>query len=374
MSLFPCKPELKLASLTVLPLRFSGAVNSGKSNRETRKRLLRRLASPRLRTWIRQRFVPGYIPRTATDLASIIRRIKPDILHAMRIPYEGMLTAQALFSSDPFQVPFLISVWGNDFTLHAPSTKKMMDLTRLTLKIADGLHTDCIRDQVYAEVWGFNTKDKRTKVLPGSGGVQMDRFSLPHQETGLVVINPRGIRAYIRNDTFFKSIPLILNKYPEIKFICPNMAGQHDAENWVEKLSIRESTTLLPFLDRNRMADLFKQSKIVVSPSEHDGTPNTLLEAMACGCFPIAGDIATIREWITPGVNGLVFNPSKPEDLAERICLVLENGELLDRARYLNVSLVKDRAEYHSTMQKADEFYQELIRFKNPKNASLKSL
>jgi len=198
----------------------------------------------------------------------------------------------------------------------------------------------------------------------------MDRFFPPIKEPGLVVINPRGMRAYIRNDTFFKSIHLVLKECPDVEFVCPNMAGQHEAEYWVEKLSVKESTTLLPFQDRNFMADLYKRSRIVVSPSEHDGTPNTVLEAMACGCFPIAGDIDTIREWITPGFNGLVFNPSNPEDMAGSILLALKNAELLDRAREHNVSLVKEKAEYSSTMQKADEFYQELIQLKSPKLSS----
>ena len=33
----------------------------------------------------------------------------------------------------------------------------------------------------------------------------------------------------------------------------------------------------------------------------HDGTPNTLLEGMACGCLPVAGDLDSIREWLKPG-------------------------------------------------------------------------
>jgi glycosyltransferase involved in cell wall biosynthesis len=57
-----------------------------------------------------------------------------------------------------------------------------------------------------------------------------------------------------------------------------------------------------------KWADVFRGAQIVVSPSIHDGTPNSLLEAMACGCFPVAGDLESIREWITHGQNGLLFD------------------------------------------------------------------
>jgi len=180
-----------------------------------------------------------------------------------------------------------------------------------------------------------------------------------------VVINPRGIRVYVRNDTFFSSIPLVLDRHPEVKFLCPDMKGENEAEKWVSSLGIGNSVELLPFKAREAMADLYKQASIVVSPSLHDGTPNTLLEAMACGCFPIAGDIASIREWITPGYNGLVFDPSDPKILANNICLVLENKALHMRVKNHNVSLIKERAEYHTCMGKAVDFYRDLIYLKN---------
>jgi glycosyltransferase involved in cell wall biosynthesis len=30
---------------------------------------------------------------------------------------------------------------------------------------------------------------------------------------------------------------------------------------------------------------------------------------MACGCYPVVGDIESLREWITPGVNGSLIDP-----------------------------------------------------------------
>lgn len=52
------------------------------------------------------------------------------------------------------------------------------------------------------------------------------------------------------------------------------------------------------------MAELFRLSSVAVSPSLHDGTPNTLLEAMDCGCIIVTGDIESVREWINDGENG----------------------------------------------------------------------
>ena len=51
---------------------------------------------------------------------------------------------------------------------------------------------------------------------------------------------------------------------------------------------------------------------MTVSPSTHDGTPNTLLEGMACGSFPIVGDLESLREWIEPGLTGSWWIPTTP--------------------------------------------------------------
>jgi glycosyltransferase involved in cell wall biosynthesis len=117
-------------------------------------------------------------------------------------------------------------------------------------------------------------------------------------------------------------------------------------------LGIRAAVELLPKVARPQMAELFRQAQAVLSITTHDGTPNTLLEALACGCFPIAGDLEALREWITPGVNGLLVDPGDPEALAEAILQALGDGELRARAREENLRLVRERAEYGKVMRR----------------------
>jgi glycosyltransferase involved in cell wall biosynthesis len=139
------------------------------------------------------------------------------------------------------------------------------------------------------------------------------------------------------------------------------MKGQAEAEKWVNSLDIGGSVELLPRQTRTEMGALFRQAQVVVSPSTHDGTPNTLLEAMACGCTPVAGDLDSIREWITPGINGLLVDPGDPQELAEAICEVLGNPELRIRARDLNQVIIRERAEYNGVMEAAHSFYTRLL-------------
>src|SRR3989304_4436940 len=113
------------------------------------------------------------------------------------------------------------------------------------------------------------------------------------------------------------------------------------------------------------MADLFRRSRVVVSPTTHDGTPNTLLEAMACGCLPIAGDLESLREWITPGVNGLLVDPGDARALAGAILTALEQPELRRQAVSHNLNLIAERAEHSKVMAEAQRFYRSICEQKH---------
>jgi glycosyltransferase involved in cell wall biosynthesis len=348
-STFTCSPDFPLTGLQVIPVAFSGLKKASQRPGTAPARTVG------LRTTIRQWFGPLTIRRAASQLRSFIERVKPDLVHAMRIPYEGMMAADAYTGT-----PLLVSTWGNDFTLHASSTRLMSHYTRWTMQVADALHADCQRDVRLAREWGFGP-GKPSLVAPGNGGIQTEVFYPPASPVqDPVIINPRGFRPYVRNDVFFRAIPLVLAKQPEARFIFNLMAGEPQALAWIQELNIGHAVELLPPQTHAQMAESFRRAQIVASPSIHDGTPNTLLEGIACGCFPVAGDLESIREWITPSENGLLFDATDHRSIAEAILTALENKNLRRNAAGLNQNIISERAEYRHNMERAEKSYRQV--------------
>jgi len=349
-STFACSVDFPLNGFEIVPVAFSAY------KKATQRPGTAPARTVGLRTAIRQWFGPMTIRRAADRLRGFIERVKPDLVHAMRIPYEGMLAADAYDG-----IPLIVSIWGNDFTLHAPSTRLMSHYTRWTMQVADALHADCQRDVRLAREWGFDEK-KPDLVAPGNGGIRTGVFYPPAIPVEApIIINPRGFRPYVRNDVFFRAIPLVLEEQPNAKFVFALMASESQALQWVQELGVTHAVELLPPLSHSQMGDVFRRAQIVASPSIHDGTPNSLLEGIACGCFPIAGDLESIREWITPDENGLLFDANHPRSIADAILTAVKNENLRHQAAGLNQNMIAARAEYETNMHRVEKFYSKVV-------------
>jgi hypothetical protein len=365
VSTFPCARPAGLDSFHILPVAFSrmagGQVkgSSHQAQKPSRAGILR----DQLR---KMRYYAGPIslPFHWVQFQNIVVGIQPDLVHALRIPYEGML-ASCLGPA----TPLVISTWGNDITLHARGSFLMSRLTRTVFKRANGLISDTQRDIRLAREWGFSA-DKPVLSVPGSGGVHLDQSSSSEGWEGFpeelpdapIVVNPRGQRpGSLRQDVFFQAIPLVAQEIPQALFVCPSLRGEIEFEGWVAQLGIQSNTRLWPRLTQAQLWNLFRKSQVFVSPSLHDGTSNALLESMACGCFPVVGDIESMREWVKDGVNGYLVDATRAQSIADAITRAIKQPALRRAAAKYNAALIAERAEYEANMLRVEKFYEEII-------------
>ncbi len=361
VSTYPCDRPAGLESFHILPAALSRMAGSSSATGISEiggiVRRFRNILRP-----VRYYLGPITLSFIQSRFRAIVEDINPDLIHALRIPFEGMLAAMTKTA-----IPIVVSVWGNDLTLHARGSSLMANQTRRTLGRADGLIADTARDIRLSHEWGFATGNP-TLVVPGSGGVRLDEINnsepgeLPEEFADVpIVVNPRGQRpGSLRQDVFFQSIPLVLEESPNTMFICPNLAKDPEAERFLKLLGIQSNTRLWPRLDRGQMWTLLKKAQVFVSPSIHDGTPNSLLEAMACGVFPVVGNIESMKEWIETGVNGILVDASSPNAIARGILGALDNPILCANAGIKNAQIIATRAGYEQCRAMVEAFYDKI--------------
>jgi glycosyltransferase involved in cell wall biosynthesis len=371
-STFPCAPVEGIRCMEIIPVAFgalSGSqVDSGRGA-SAKPSIARKLVGRFRSTLMSGRYTlgPATLPFYRARFLDFVTRSNPALVHGLRIPFEGMLSEYT-----PAGIPLAVSVWGNDLTFHARGSRAMSSRTREVLERADGLVADAHRDIHLGGEWGFGA-GKPSLVIPGGGGIDLaeitsalnepDPFAEVLPPSRPLVMNPRGFRpGSVRNDTFFQAIPFVLKEQPDVLFACAGMQGQKEALDWVENLGIVENVHLLPFLPQKQLWQLFKRARITVSVSQHDGTPNSLLEAMAIGCLPVVGDIESTREWVEDGKNGFVVDPGDPGLLAEAILKGLGNADFRKNAVKVNTEIIRERAERGKVAEQVIGFYREVIR------------
>ncbi len=153
--------------------------------------------------------------------------------------------------------------------------------------------------------------------------VDEDRFA-PHYQHGDSFVylgrlsEEKGILTLVRA---MKKVPagklVIIGSGPLEARVREEIAGA--GLNNIELVGRQSGTRLRRYLQNTMFS---------IIPSEwYENGPISLLEAFACGKPVIGADIGGIPEHIDDQVNGLIFRPGDPADLAEKINMLLQRPD-----------------------------------------------
>ena len=361
VSTYPCAPigGVKLHILEGLfRLSKSSSTKGGpkKQSKKANPSLLPTLArfSPLYALWNNLKLIDAYFQ--AKILNQIIRHYSPDLLHAFRIQNEGYLT----INSDSKKT--IISSWGQDFIQFADKYLIQRILTQKLMRQTRYFFADCQRDIDLAKNNGLPSHAK-TRVYPGNGGVDMRIFhanlSTPRQYD---VLYCRGLTNYTRIEVLFKALRYFYEHkgyWLKMLIIVPAVFNSY-LKKLIKKYDVFEETvTFEDTAEKEKLAQYMRSAKLFVSPTISDGIPNSMLEAMSCGMLPIVGDVDSIREVISHGMNGLIF---KTESALE-LCEALSKGLELDfeKIAAINHEIIKTKYEYEACMVDVEKFYESIL-------------
>ena len=118
-------------------------------------------------------------------------------------------------------------------------------------------------------------------------------------------------------------------------------------------------------VDHTKIPALLREHNIYLSSALSDTTSVSLLEAIACGLFPIVTNIPANREWIVAGTNGLLFTPGDPADLARTAVEAWENPALRLKAREHNLGLIREKANWQDNMGLVKGLFESILEEKS---------
>jgi glycosyltransferase involved in cell wall biosynthesis len=133
-------------------------------------------------------------------------------------------------------------------------------------------------------------------------------------------------------------------------------------QSLARQLDIADSVRWIGDIEHNELPYLYAMADVVISVPKSDGTPVSLLEAMACGAVPIVSSLPSVLEWVEDGVNGLVVPINDISALSDHIVSALNDPEFCSRIASRNLSLVKEKASHSAHMRSMEQIYRQQIR------------
>lgn len=186
-------------------------------------------------------------------------------------------------------------------------------------------------------------KEDKTIIINGSG-VNLEKFKptpLPQNPAFLFIgrlIKDKGIMEYL------ESCKSIKEKYPQVRCL---LVGPYDSNP-----SALKQEELNPYIDSGiieyfgEQVDVrpyIAQCSTYILPSYHEGTPKTVLEAMAMGRSIITSDAPGCRETVVDGLNGYLVKVKGIQELINKMEYLISNQETCKKMGKESAEIAKEK-------------------------------
>jgi hypothetical protein len=260
----------------------------------------------------------------------------------------GYLTWQARQRTvSPFPT-WIYSSWGNDLFLFGRMSDHQRRI-RDVLTHCDYLITDCRRDVQLARDFGF--AGELLGTYPTGGGFELTKMRTLRQEGSVAARRVIAVKGYnggqfearglVAIEALRRTTPLLRDYEIVVYSAAPEVAVA--VENLKRTCGVRAS--VLPQSLHADILRLMGLSRIAIGLGKSDGSPNTLLEAIIMGAFPIQSDTISTGEWIDSGRNGLLVPPEDPEAVAAAIRRAITESSLVECAADINARIADERLD-----------------------------
>lgn len=211
-----------------------------------------------------------------------------------------------------------------------------------------------------------NLVDNNKSLLINGSGVNINEFQprakLDQRYIFLMIariIPEKGVYE------FLQAARMVKQKYPNIVFqllgplesespaILPKTVSDWNKEGAIEYIS--QKSDVKPYI---------ANCNTFVLPSYREGTPKSVLEAMAMGKPIITSDVPGCREPVIDGVNGYLVPPRNSHLLGESMLAIYEDEDFAKLAGVKSLEIIKDKYD----VIKVNKFFMQALEIESKKN------
>ena len=289
----------------------------------------------------------------------LLRRLRPDLVHSQNL---GM-GAPAFLGKKLWRRPYV--VWGQGTDVYLPWLFKRA-ISRPVLGNADSVIG--LTEDMRARLQEMCPRD--VEVIPN--GIDLESYEgLPLKAAAraqLALCVDEKIIAFVGTLLAIKGLRYLVEAMRSVRredatarlVLVGDGVERQRLELLVRERGLGDCVTFVGRVYNDVVPHYLAASDVFVLPSLSEGFPVTILEAMAAGAPIVASRVRGLPEIVEEGQNGFLVEPGSPEQLADRILLLLGDDDL--RARISANNREKAKAySWESVVDRLEEVYQVVV-------------
>jgi glycosyltransferase involved in cell wall biosynthesis len=273
--------------------------------------------------------------RAQLRLLRVIRKIRPDIIHAY-LPLTNFMGSLAGRISN---VPMIVTS-RRALGTHQDRNRGWRIFDMASFRFS---HYVTVNSKAVGNDTIKRDKGDGSRIRLIYNGLELDKFCCPNRNKRQIreslhldpdkkiVITVANLIPYKGHAELLEATAAVTKSFPDSLFLLvgENRGIQTDLEKLARELGIVKHVNFMG--QRNDIPDLLAASDISVLPSHEEGFSNVVLESMAAGLPVVATRVGGNPEAIIDGATGWLVTPGKPEELAMKIMDMLEDPEKAEK-------------------------------------------
>lgn len=268
---------------------------------------------------------PNTAARDFLSIKKVIKSSKPDVVVCFYISHAYPLALLKKF----FNFSLCTVAMGSDINLENSFLQKT---------VRKFIYRNC--DLIFARSWRLKAKIEKeypcnVVVSPSSTDTSFFKPLTPKSKLrekwdikpdDYVVLTVCRLDRYKGVDVLLGAIEKLQNNRLRV-LVVGDGEERKALKQFSTELGISNNVVFLGSRNREDLLELYNLSDIFVLASYSEGLPRVILEAMACGCLPIATNVGSISAVIVNGYNGFTTETGDPSGLSEKVRNVLSLPE-----------------------------------------------
>jgi L-malate glycosyltransferase len=294
----------------------------------------------------------GYLAATQ-QVRSLVRTLRPDVLHAHYATSYGLLGALSRYQ------PFVVSVWGSDVfefprasPLHAAVLRHALRRPSLVASTSQCLEVEARR-----------YTSRPIRITPF--GVDMARFRPrrdPDRTADMVIGMVKTLEPKYGVTTLVHAFRLVASRHRHARLLIVGSGSQRNSiQALISSYGLSSRAEVLPAVPHPEVPRLLRRIDIFAMPSYQESFGVAAVEASACGLPVVASRVGGLPEVVVDGKTGILVPPGDTKALAGALDELIASPELRDRLGRAGRAFVEEHYEWEHCVDLMEQVYAEAV-------------